>query len=92
MPPATRRATVDSFDSVLGLRLIDWPTDKVIIPANVASLAEQRERARAEKDWVQADRLRDTLNTLGWQVEDSKSGQRLSRTAKEFLPTRDGLL
>ena len=78
LPVATRRATVDAFDTVLGLRLADWQADAFEIPADVAALAELREKARAAKDWAQADLLRARLKAAGWQVEDRPDGQRLS--------------
>jgi cysteinyl-tRNA synthetase len=65
---------------VLGLRLGERQTSKVDIPADIAVLAEQREQARADKNWAQADRLREVLKAAGWQVEDSAGGQRLSPT------------
>ncbi|RAS23426.1 cysteine--tRNA ligase [Paraburkholderia bryophila] len=75
LPAATRRATVDCFDQVLGLRLADWHEDVVTIPAAIALLAEQRDAARAAKNWREADRLREQLQAEGWQVEDSAKGQ-----------------
>jgi cysteinyl-tRNA synthetase len=39
----------------------------------------KRERARREKDWASADRLRDELHTEGWAVEDTPEGPVLSR-------------
>jgi cysteinyl-tRNA synthetase len=77
LPPATLRATMDSFDTVLGLGLRDWKPVKSDIPENIATLLTERAQARADKDWAKADRLRQTLSTLGWKVEDSKDGQRL---------------
>jgi cysteinyl-tRNA synthetase len=41
--------------------------------------AAERERARREKDWVSADRLRDELYAEGWAVEDTPEGPILSR-------------
>ncbi len=38
-----------------------------------------RERARQEKDWATADRLRDELHAEGWAVEDTSDGPVLSR-------------
>ncbi len=37
-----------------------------------------RERARREKDWSTADRLRDELQAEGWTVEDTLEGPILS--------------
>lgn len=81
LPPVVRRATIDRFDTVLGLRLDEWRADAFDVPANIAALAGQRAQARAEKDWAQADQLRATLRGLGWQVDDCASGQRLSPLA-----------
>jgi cysteinyl-tRNA synthetase len=41
--------------------------------------AAERERARREKDWASADRLRDELHAEGWAVEDTPEGPVLSR-------------
>jgi cysteinyl-tRNA synthetase len=75
LPAATRRATVDRFDVVLGLRLADWKEDLPAIPADIALLFDEREMARAAKDWNEADRLREQLRAEGWIVEDGRSGQ-----------------
>jgi cysteinyl-tRNA synthetase len=39
----------------------------------------ERERARREKDWSLADRIRDELHTEGWAIEDTQEGPILSR-------------
>ncbi len=38
-----------------------------------------REKARRQKDWASADRLRDELKAEGWTVEDTAEGPVLSR-------------
>ena len=42
-------------------------------------LLAAREAARAARDWVEADRLRDELAARGWQVRDSAGGPGLVR-------------
>jgi cysteinyl-tRNA synthetase len=42
-------------------------------------LLARRERARAEKDWDTADRIRDELSALGWEVRDGAGGAALVR-------------
>jgi cysteinyl-tRNA synthetase len=79
VPPEVRRATVDRFDAVLGLRLAEWVPLASEVPADVAAVFAQREAARTAKDWAQADRLRDALKLAGWQVEDGGSVPRVSR-------------
>jgi cysteinyl-tRNA synthetase len=46
-------------------------------PADVVALAEARRRARAERDFGEADRLRDELEEHGWEVQDVAEGYRL---------------
>jgi cysteinyl-tRNA synthetase len=46
-------------------------------PEEVRELAEQRERARGERDFAGADRLRDEIAALGWEVRDGPSGYEL---------------
>ncbi len=48
-------------------------------PPAVADLVEARGQARARRDWRRADELRDELQRLGWAVEDTPSGPRVTR-------------
>jgi cysteinyl-tRNA synthetase len=50
-------------------------------PPEVRVLAEQREQARAGRDFAQADALRDEIRRLGWEVRDGPRGP-------ELLPSR----
>ena len=45
--------------------------------AGARELLERRETARAGKDFAEADRLRDELAALGWEVRDSADGPTL---------------
>ena len=46
-------------------------------PPEAAELAERREAARGARDWAEADRLRDELRTMGWEVRDGPQGPEL---------------
>jgi cysteinyl-tRNA synthetase len=46
-------------------------------PPEAAALAARRDEARAQRDYAQADRLRDELRALGWEVRDGPSGGEL---------------
>jgi cysteinyl-tRNA synthetase len=52
-------------------------------PPDVVDLAERRQRARAERDFDEADRLRDAIEAAGWEVRDvaDAPGYRLVRRA-----------
>jgi cysteinyl-tRNA synthetase len=43
-------------------------------PADVRELAQRRERARAERDFAAADRLREQIAAAGWDVRDGAGG------------------
>jgi cysteinyl-tRNA synthetase len=62
--------------SILGLEglLQDAETE---IPEEALALAQARDAARAARDWDQADRLRDELAALGWEVRDGPDGPEL---------------
>ena len=62
------------FDSVLGFDIENWEAQELNIPAEVGDLVAQREKARAEKNWAEADRLRDAIQQLGFAVEDAAGG------------------
>ena len=46
-------------------------------PEEVVALTSQRQKARAEKNWAESDRLRDEIAASGWQVQDTPDGQKL---------------
>jgi hypothetical protein len=48
--------------------------------AEVLALVEQRQQARAGKQWADSDRLREQISALGWTVQDTKDGQKLVKS------------
>ena len=61
---------------VLGLaNLLD--AEVVTAPAEVVELSEARERARAARDYAEADRLREQIRERGWEVRDGPEGPEL---------------
>ena len=73
-PRAKARLLLD-WDRVLGLDLDRSPRDGEL-PAGAAELLSARDRARAEKDFAESDRLRERLAVLGVAVTDTAEGQR----------------
>ena len=61
--------------SVLGLE--NLARDGAEAGAEAQGLVARREAARAARDYAEADRLRDELRALGWEVRDGKAGPEL---------------
>jgi cysteinyl-tRNA synthetase len=51
---------------------------KIVVPEEVERLAKERQNARREKNWKRSDELRDQISDLGWEVRDTKEGQKLA--------------
>jgi cysteinyl-tRNA synthetase len=84
LPAAIKKATILQFDQVLGLRLAEWQPAETIIPKEIIALVEQRQTARAEKRWNDADRLRDQVKQAGYEIEDTPSGPRVRPVQPRF--------
>jgi len=50
-----------------------------VVPAEIAELGEKRWAAKLDKNWAEADRLRDELAKLGWKSLDRKDGYSLGK-------------
>jgi cysteinyl-tRNA synthetase len=71
--------TIEEMDSVFGLDLLK--KDKIEVPSEIRKLAEEREKARKEKNWKKADELRENLRKHRWEIRDIKEGYQLIRFA-----------
>ena len=69
----------DELDSVLGVIRFGRAAAGEEVPPEVATLVEARASARTNKNWAEADRLRNELAARGWEVRDSKDGQKVKR-------------
>jgi cysteinyl-tRNA synthetase len=75
---ATGEADLREMLTILGLdNLLDADAGAGGPDAAALELLERRQAARAARDWAEADRLRDELAALGWQVRDSAGGAEL---------------
>ena len=80
-PPAgqlreVRMQLVELLDT-LGLAAVDPGPEEVTAPEEVRRLAEEREQARAARDFARADELRDEIRALGFVVTDTPEGPQL---------------
>jgi cysteinyl-tRNA synthetase len=79
LPAPIKRATLQRFDDVFGLRLATWAPARETVPDAINALAQARADARKAKQWAEADRLRAELHASGWEMEDRADGFTLKR-------------
>lgn len=69
----------EAFDQMTDVLGILYNRKKEEAPAEVLQLVEQRAVAKKEKNWAVADQIRDKLAEMGWVVEDTAQGPKLSK-------------
>ena len=69
-------STLQSLCDVLGILVKPYVME---LPEEVQALADARAAARKEKNWAKSDELRDALKALGYMVEDTAKGQKISK-------------
>src|SRR6266496_2340553 len=77
MDAASANAWLDWWKRINTVLNLETETE-VVVPLEVAQLAKERESARREKNWKESDELRDRISALGWEVRDTKDGQKLA--------------
>ncbi|MEE2885940.1 MAG: cysteine--tRNA ligase [Planctomycetota bacterium] len=66
------------FEDVLGV-FGTRPTLNEEAPADLVEMAQAREDARQDRDFAEADRLRDQIQAAGYKIVDTAEGPRLER-------------
>jgi cysteinyl-tRNA synthetase len=78
--PSNKLTTLFDCDRVLGLKLSEVPREvESDIPAEVQGLMAQREAARRQKNFKEADALRERIAQLGYEVIDTPQGPKIKR-------------
>lgn len=72
IPSIDKRDLLLSFDQVFGLDL--GTVQRIEVPEGVTALIEEREKLRKEGKWEEADKVRDRVRELGYDVEDTEKG------------------
>jgi cysteinyl-tRNA synthetase len=71
------RAALEEMLPVIGLGSLLAPAEEA--DPEAVGLLDEREKARAERDFERADRIREQLAERGWEVRDTPGGARLVR-------------
>ena len=74
--PGEKYRLLTSWDRFLGLDLAREVTTRDQLPPGASEKIEARERARGDRDWASADRIRAELAALGVEVIDTPQGTR----------------
>jgi len=69
--------TIEKIDEVFGLNLLK--KEEIKTPKQIEKLLEQREKARAEKEWKKADEIREKIKSLGFLIDDTPNGTKLKK-------------
>ena len=84
--PTIKKSSLARADKILGLGLADARpiarlrvVERGDLPEEVRKLVAEREVARASRDFAHADDLRGQMATLGYAVEDTLSGPRITK-------------
>ncbi len=75
--PEDKLAMLKDFDRVLGLKLAE--VEEIEVPSEVQQLVAQRELLRVQRAWKQADEIREAVQQMGYEIEDSAKGTRIKK-------------
>ncbi len=70
------KAFLKELGSVLGLL---QKSEDTAVPTDIQALVDARANARKEKNWAEADRIRDELAMLGYEVKDTPQGAQIKK-------------
>jgi cysteinyl-tRNA synthetase len=77
VPGVAAAAAVAEMLELVGLSSLTQPEEGAEVDERATKLMDEREEARASKDFARADALRDQLAEMGWEVRDSAEGPSL---------------
>ena len=70
---------LEKWDEVLGLGIKEMKETAFAIPKDVKKLVDERETARKNKKWAEADILRERIKELGFKITDTEKGAKLEK-------------
>ena len=73
----TKIKLIEKFDEVLSLDLLK--SDIIEIPDEILKLVEERNNYKKDKNFEEADKVRDKITTLGYKILDTRDGTKIER-------------
>ncbi|PIN81366.1 cysteine--tRNA ligase [Candidatus Woesearchaeota archaeon CG10_big_fil_rev_8_21_14_0_10_32_9] len=77
LKPEEKYSLLLEMDKVLGLNFEGMVAEKVVLSKEMKSLLNEREKFRKEKNWKEADRIRDEILSKGFTIKDTSVGPEL---------------
>jgi cysteinyl-tRNA synthetase len=74
IPDGDRYELLRTWDTLLGLDLDREAREGFEVPADVQRMVQDRDQARAERDFERSDDIRARLTEMGWEVMDTDRG------------------
>jgi len=78
LPAKEKYSLILKFDKILGLNLKNL--NRPVVPRDIMKLVKKREQLRKEKNWEEADAIRERLEKKGWIVKDTNIGTEISKS------------
>ncbi|MEK6914336.1 MAG: cysteine--tRNA ligase [Nanoarchaeota archaeon] len=69
--------TIKKIEMIFGLNL--FKNEKINIPDYINDIVKKREKAREEKNWKLADKLRSEIENKGWKIDDNSEGSKVHK-------------
>lgn len=82
VPNSARYQTALRFDEVFGLNLKALAPEEISLPREIQEILTIREELRERKKWQEADVLREKVEELGYELEDTPGGPRIKKVIK----------
>jgi cysteinyl-tRNA synthetase len=83
-----KRTAILKIDEMLGIIDHDYRTEEGLsfdsLPDDIKALVEERQKARAEKDWGKSDEVRATLKEKGYEITDVTSSDPAGSSGSTF--------
>ena len=73
----TRLYLIGEFDKVLSLDLLK--DEEIEVPEEILKLVEERNSAKANKDYAKADEIRGLIEEKGYLIKDSREGTKIEK-------------
>ena len=79
-PGEAKLESLLKFDQILGLSLKDtWQELQEPLPEEIQKLVQEREKLRKETNWDKADKVREQIRSLGFEIKDTERGPLVTR-------------